>query len=242
MRASFFISLFSLTIVAAGCGDPPIGQPCRFDWPKEESGTLNCEKFPKCHPLQSTLEGSVSINNQACPIDCIQMPSLECENLICVATQIDDDAMHMNGQCFDIQDNEPFPPDCPSEQNPQVRCMGYCTKECLTDAGCPKGYSCSAMAPFEATLTCETESEWSTSCTATCNDSPPEPDCPTSDPNDQDYDPTYAKCQQSNYSGCCACICYQFCPILSKKFCRKSGWDSGMFSGATTTANCGDPD
>ncbi len=237
MRFTIFVSFFGLLLSVAGCGDPPIGQPCMFDWPRDAANIPDCSSYPRCHPLQKVQSGDVSINNDACPIDCIQMPSLECENLICVATQIGDDAQHMNGQCYDVQPGEPSH-DCPADQTPKVRCMGYCTKECLTDAGCPKGYSCSAMAPFETTLNCEKESEWSTACTDDCNNPPPMADCPTSDPTDPGYDPTYAKCNQTAYASCCACICYQFCPLLSKKFCRKSNWDQGMFPDATSNAQC----
>jgi hypothetical protein len=173
--------------------------------------------------------------NDACPIDCIQIPSLECENLICVATQIDGNYQNMNGRCgTDIQLAE-----CTSAS---FGCMGYCTKECLTDAGCPKDYKCSAMAPFETTLQCDIEAEWASNCTASCirggNDNDHGGTCP-----DSGVGTDYGVCSQTDYSKCCACICYQFCPILAKKFCRKARWDESMFGDAVTTATgCGGGD
>ena len=31
------------------------------------------------------------------------------------------------------------------------------------------------------------------------------------------------------YNKCCACLCYRFCPLLTKKFCRKIEWDQKLF-------------
>ena len=233
-----FFAMWFAALVAAGCGDPPIGQPCTFSWPKTEDGSSDCSDYPTCHPLQEDA-GSVNLNNQACPIDCIQLSSLECENLICVATQIESDSEHMNGRCGeDVESAE-----CGSAP---FGCMGYCSKECLTDAGCPKGYSCSNMAPFGETLRCDNEEDWASSdlekkCTATCyaaGETPPGSGipCPGSGP-----EADYSNCNTSSYSRCCACICYQFCPILAKKFCRKNKWDEDMFGDAITeNTSCGD--
>jgi len=240
----FFVPAFFglwVVVLAAGCGDPPIGQPCTFSWPKNEDGSFACSEYPACHPLQEA-GGAVTLNNQGCPIDCIQLSSLECENLICVATQVEgeDKAKVMNGRCGEDVESA----DCAEAP---FGCMGYCSKECLTDAGCPKGYSCSNMAPFGETLRCDNDEEdWASSdpdkkCTATCypaGESPPGSGitCPESG-----LEADYSKCNTSSYSRCCACICYQFCPILAKKFCRKQKWDQNMFEDAITeNTNCGD--
>jgi len=232
------VSLACLGAAAfSGCGDKPIGQPCNFGWPKDSSGNYDCNAYPACHPLQETAGGGIDLNNRACPIDCIQMPSLECENLICVATQIEGDAVHMNGRCgTDVNS-----PDCASAP---FGCMGYCTKECLTDASCPKDYKCSAMAPFGQTLACTVEAQWGTACTASCIPTGQSPagtsvSCPNTDPAQGEV--SYVDCDIQEYATCCACICYQFCPILTKKFCRKEGWDDGMFPDAITQAgSCGE--
>jgi len=93
-------------------------------------------------------------------------------------------------------------------------------------------------------LKCDDEVKWGTECTSFCTEagaSPPghsEVTCPSSDENDQSYD--YSKCEQPGYAACCACICYRYCPLLSKKFCRKTSWDKGMFPDAETNATeCG---
>jgi hypothetical protein len=250
MRAVVFAIVFTmgLSLLLSGCGEKPIGQPCNFGWPKSTGGTADCSAYPACHPLQNN-SGQVSVNDNACPVDCIQMPSLECENLICVATQIEGDYQHMNGICWKPDPNEPGGGDCPDAQ---VRCKGYCTKECLTDASCPKEYRCSAMAPFGSTLRCDREEEWASSdpakkCTNACDSYGETPDgtsvvCPSSDKNDGD-DYNYENCSSPDYSTCCACICYQFCPILTKKFCRKRSWDDKMFEGAITkNTTCGQSD
>ncbi len=218
-----------LSLLLCGCGEKPIGQPCNFGWPKKTDGTTDCSKYPACHPLQADT-GSVTLNNNACPVDCIQMPSLECENLICVATQIEENSQNMNGVCWAPQAGEPAG-DCP---NSPVRCKGYCTKECLTDASCPKGYRCSAMAPFGSTLECDDEETWDTECTTSCTPGGTE-GCPNSGQNAD-----YSSCDQEENDNCCACICYKFCPILTKKFCRKKSWDKDMFEDAITeNPNCG---
>jgi len=224
----------------AGCGEVPIGQPCTFSWPRDAEGTTDCSDYPACAPLQDT-SGAVSVNDNACPIDCIQMPSLQCENLICVATQIEGEHKHMNGQC-----TEDLTAGTECSGDAELGCMGYCTKECLSDASCPKGYSCSPMAPFGSTLNCELEKDWGESCTATCTkagDTPDahpdlDPPCPSSVEGDANYD--YGLCDDSRYSSCCACICYRFCPLLTKKFCRKNSWDEDMFPDAITERDdCG---
>jgi len=232
MRAVVFAIVLNmgLSLLLFGCGEKPIGQPCNFSWPKRSDGSANCDEYPACHPLQED-SGAKVLNNAACPIDCIQMPSLECENLICVATQIEGDALHMNGVCWTPEANEPGGGDCPDAD---VRCKGYCTKECLTDASCPKEYKCSAMAPFGTTLECDNEDEWGTSCTPDCT-AAGTAGCPTSGQN-----ANYGDCDLPENARCCACICYQFCPILSKKFCRKRSHDEKMFKDAVTSnTTCG---
>jgi hypothetical protein len=234
MRAVVFaiVVTMGLSLLLFSCGEKPIGQPCNFGWPKRADGTANCDEYPACHPLQDG-SGGVTLNNNACPIDCIQMPSLECENLICVATQIEGNSQNVNGVCWTPEPNEPGGGDCP---NAPVRCKGYCTKECLTDASCPKEYRCSAMAPFGSTLKCDDEDAWDTECTAQCTHGGTA-GCPTSGQNAD-----YSVCDLQENAGCCACICYQFCPILTKKFCRKREWDDRekMFGAAiTNNVECG---
>ena len=248
MRAPVFVIvvMMGLSLLLSGCVEKPIGQPCNFGWPKKADGTANCDEYPACHPLQDG-SGGVTLNDNACPIDCIQMPSLECENLICVATQIEGNSQNVNGVCWAHEQGEPVG-DCPDAP---VRCKGYCTKECLTDSSCPKEYRCSAMAPFGSTVRCDKEEEWASSepntkCTNTCVSYRGTPDgtsvvCPSSDKDDGD-DYNYENCNSSDYRTCCACICYQFCPILSKKFCRKREWDDRekMFGAAITqNPTCG---
>jgi hypothetical protein len=235
MRAAVFtiVLTMGLSLLLASCGEKPIGQPCNFGWPKNADGTANCTKYPACRPLQENT-GTVNLNNNACPIDCIQMPSLECENLICVATQIEGNSENVNGVCWTPEPNEPGGGDCPDAP---VRCKGYCTKECLTDASCPKEYKCSAMAPFGSTLQCDDEEAWDTNCTANCTPGGTA-GCPNSGQNAD-----YGVCDLQENAGCCACICYQFCPILTKKFCRKRGWDEKMFEAAITiNPTCGQSD
>ena len=236
--ASAFITSCVVLVFLTGCGDKPIGQPCTFSWPRDVDGVEDCESFPTCAPLQLT-SGAVTVNNDSCPIDCIQLPSLQCENLICVATQVEGDFVHMNGQCDEELAKSTV--GCP---NAPLGCMGYCTKACLSDASCPKGYSCSPMAPFGSTLNCSDEAKWQTECTATCFENGQDPGtgvtCPSSDSGDPGYDPAYGVCDQADYGRCCACICYRFCPLINRKFCRKSSWDEGMFPDAITeAAECG---
>ena len=233
MRIPVFaiVAMMGLSLLLSGCVEKPIGQPCNFGWPKNADGTANCNEYPACHPLQEDT-GVVNINDNACPIDCIQMPSLECENLICVATQIEGNSENVNGVCWAHEPGEPVG-DCPDAP---VRCKGYCTKECLTDSSCPKEYRCSAMAPFGATLECDDEEAWGTECTANCTQAGSQ-GCPSSG-----RDADYSTCDLKENAGCCACICYQFCPILSKKFCRKREWDDRekMFGAAeTVNPTCG---
>ncbi len=234
--SSSIASIFAAALLSMpACGDAPIGQPCTFGWPKNSAGDRDCTGMPICFPLQKT--GS-SVNNSACPVDCIQMPAMDCENLICVATQVEGEANHMNGQCKNSTDAgySYQSPDCAGAP---MGCGGYCTKECMSDASCPKGYRCSAMAPFKDTLNCASEASWGTSCTESCTDEGLSPEgssviCPSS----QGDKPDYTMCNGSAYSKCCACICNQFCPILSKKFCRKVEWDRKLFPDATTGAAC----
>jgi hypothetical protein len=243
MKRSFFllISLWLLPILVSACGDKPIGQPCTFGWPKTADGnSTDCTQWPKCAPLQDDSGQSPNLNNNACPVDCIDMPSLQCENLICVATTPSgaDQFSHMNGQCSrDIDESQ----DC--QNIAEFSCGGYCSKECLSDASCPKGYNCGFMAPFGPNLThCDKEEEWGTLCTDQCVTSDETPSgatqkCPaTNIPNAVDY----SLCAQPAYGKCCACICNQFCPLRTKKFCRKTEWDQKMFKDATTNnSSCG---
>ncbi|RLB56895.1 MAG: hypothetical protein DRI34_08470 [Deltaproteobacteria bacterium] len=236
MRKILFSGVVMLLVaVLVACGEAPIGQPCTFSWPRDDQGAIDCQAYPTCAPLQDTSSSPPTVNNAACPTDCIQLPSLQCENLICVATQIPGDVTHMNGSCSTDLAGGTECTDAP------VGCLGYCSKECLSDASCPKGYSCSHMAPFGTNLNCENEADWGTSCTTTsacveAGASPtgnPEDKCPSSVAGDPNYD--YSVCEQGNFARCCACICYRYCPLLSKKFCRKTSWDDSLFPDAETT-------
>jgi hypothetical protein len=240
----------------AGCADEPIGQPCTFSWPVANDGSTDCTSLPACQPLQAAIHMPAAPANDACPVDCIQMPSLQCTNLICVATQAEEAEDQppdnvMNGQCSaDVVHD-----DC--LQAP-FGCMGYCTKECLSDASCPKGYRCSSMAPFGESMRCDDENLWgdgllspnpdnpdtTKQCTDGCSSTGTvvgeDPDthvplkCPSSRATDgASYD--YSLCDQKDYQKCCACMCYQYCPLLTKKFCRKVEWDHKMFPTAITT-------
>jgi len=257
MLAGLLIAVAGL----GGCADEPIGQPCTFSWPltgEGEDAHPDCTILPACQPLQAAVEmpaAGTPPANDACPVDCIQLPSLQCTNLICVATQADeggeypDGVSHkaenvMNGECrADVTQT-----DCPSAP---YGCMGYCTKECLSDASCPKGYRCSAMAPFGANMRCDNEELWgdggltagspdpTKQCTDGCIPTGQPVNgviCPSSRITDGEaYD--YAKCESKDYQQCCACMCNQYCPLLTKKFCRKIAWDHDMFPGAVTTNN-----
>jgi hypothetical protein len=196
--------------------------------------------------------------NDACPVDCIQLPSLECTNLICVATQAEEASGQqahevMNGTCSaQVTYSE-----CKTEPNAApYGCMGYCTKECLSDASCPKGYRCTPMAPFGQNLRCDDENLWgdgdpvgtgtpdpARACTSSCVLTGGTPGgtsvtCPSSRELDgATYD--YAKCDMADYQSCCSCMCYRYCPLLTKKFCRKVQWDQDMFPDSITRAtNC----
>jgi hypothetical protein len=240
-----------------GCSDEPIGQPCTFSWPDipdptDPTGTRmikDCASFPVCQPLQAGIAMGGTPQNDACPVDCIQLPSLQCTNLICVATQVEegdsgqDPWNVMNGQCSD----EVVQSDCPTAA---FGCMGYCTKECLSDSSCPKGYKCSPMAPFGENMRCDDEDLWgdgsatpgspdpTKQCTNDCVPTGGTPSgtsvtCPSSRLGDANYG--YEDCDQKDYQGCCTCMCDRYCPLLTKKFCRKRQWDDDMFPEAITT-------
>jgi hypothetical protein len=97
------------------------------------------------------------------------------------------------------------------------------------------------MAPFEENLTCEPDTGWGTNCTGTCIKAGVTPSgasepCPSTESIDWDT----AVCEEATLGSCCACICSQFCPLLSQKFCRKKNWDEVMFKDSTTNATtCG---
>lgn len=224
------VRLLTVVVVAAasGCGEVSIGQPCTFGWPRNSQGSIDCSDYPACAPLQDTARMPPRVANDACPIDCIQMPTLQCENLICVSTQIFGDTQHINGRCHTDLKQGTECPDAP------MGCQGYCTKECLSDASCPKGYSCSHMAPFGENLRCDDETQWGTECTDTCQDAGSTPSADVTCPASGDY----TKCDYRGYSVCCTCMCYRYCPLLQKKFCRKSEWDQTMFPDSTSSADC----
>jgi len=227
-------ALVILMIAISACGEVSIGQPCTFTWPRNQSGAIDCTQYPACAPLLDTSRKPPVLDMSYCPIDCIQMPSLQCENLICVATQIEGDNTHINGQCSaDFLSGT----ECEGK-GASFACIGYCSKECLSDASCPKGYTCSHMAPFGENLRCEDESKWGTECSDTCMPAGAplggSETCPDSGPNAE-----YEKCDLREYAGCCTCICYRYCPLLQKKFCRHSTWNQQLFPEATTkAANC----
>lgn len=238
------ILITGLALILGACADEPIGQPCTFSWPVTEGGDLNCADFPSCAPLQNTnLPLQALPANDNCPVDCIQLPSLECTNLICVATQVEEPSgdhpkeQLMNGQCT----AEVTRTECLESG---FGCMGYCTKECLSDASCPKGYRCAPLAPFGENLRCDDEALWGDGggddtkrCTDTCTVTGGDPDpldattvaCPSSVEDDPNFVYNYELCDQKDYSKCCTCLCYRFCPLRTKKFCRRVAWDATLF-------------
>ncbi len=234
--AALLISSFVTVGLLSSCADEAIGQPCTFSWPVADFGgdlKTDCNDLPRCHPLEEDTIGT-NPERDACPVDCIQLPSLECTNLICVATQVDegpDAYMHVNGRCAsDVPRTECQGAAGASEEGSAAYgCSGYCTKECLSDASCPKGYRCAPMAPFGENLNCNDEAQWGDNCTDSCTDAGADPGtgvtCPASG-----SDVDYTVCDYGDYSKCCSCICYRFCPLLTKKFCRKVQWDESMFS------------
>ncbi|MBN2498833.1 MAG: hypothetical protein JXR96_29850 [Deltaproteobacteria bacterium] len=217
------------------CGENGAGE---CDGAEECPEYTDCRKLPQCHPLEETLGEEPA--RDACPIDCVQLLSLECTNLICVATQVDeglDAYMHMNGRCAaDVVRTE-----CLGESDSDIGqaafgCQGYCSKECLSDASCPKGYRCAPMAPFGENMRCEDEAAWGggegdtteTQCTEDCiavGDVSGDVECFSTDQET----PPYELCDFKEYAKCCACICYRYCPLLSKSYCRKIEWDESMF-------------
>lgn len=241
----FFWGLMGFT----GCSDEPIGQPCTFAWPVQENGDSDCSDFPACAPLQDTsLTPGDSPKNDRCPLDCIQFASLECTNLICAATQVErapsgssetDASRLMNGQC----NSEVVRNECNEAGQASYGCMGYCTKECLSDASCPKGYRCVRIAPFEENIRCDDESLWGgdvddpatndTKCTDEClssgTDLGGDRQCPGTVEEGGKYTYDYELCQYGEYAKCCACMCYRYCPLLVKKYCRKIEWDEDLF-------------
>jgi hypothetical protein len=264
----------ALALALAACSDEPIGQPCAFSWPLTETSPENvevdCHQFPTCAPLQNTgQQPQEAPANDNCPVDCIQLPSLECTNLICVATQVEEPSgdlpkeQLMNGQCSADLVTSGRATCEEKDQSGTVTysapygCEGYCTKECLSDASCPKGYRCAPMAPFGENLRCEDEAEWGgdvevpesrdTRCTEDClpagADLGEGKKCPSSIEGDPKYVYDYALCDQKAYNRCCACMCYRFCPLLTKKFCRKIAWDQNLFPAGSVPRdelNCSD--
>jgi hypothetical protein len=223
MRSLRFCSLAIVATVSlagsSGCVGDDTGSPCQFSWYENQ-----CNDFPQCAPLQDT-SGAVTINNRSCPSDCLQLQSMECENLVCAATQItegstEEQNYHMNGQC----ESPSVSTTCPSAP---LSCMGYCTKECLSDASCPKGYSCSHMAPFGGNLRCDPPEQWGDNCTDSCTKAG-QGACPST--SSQSWDRSI--CNDPANSSCCACICRTYCPLAQKRFCRKKGWDQNMFPNA----------
>ncbi len=256
----------------AGCSDEPIGQPCNFKWPVTEkvdqSGVVvvgddgkpeltdDCGRYPRCAPLQDTGSDRVpgdEPENMSCPVDCIQTPSLECTNLYCVATQVEEDAEVegvrydkenvMNGECnTDLIRTNSCVQEDQQGTTAKFGCKGYCTKECLSDASCPKGYRCVQMAPFAEGLRCDNEDEWgdgggdtAKQCTNACQptgyDLGENRKCPSSVSGDDAFDNTLCDMKEykQEYKHCCTCICYEFCPMLTKKFCRRIEWDHKKF-------------
>jgi len=167
-------------------------------------------------PLQDTSQAIGSEpRNDACPKDCIQMQSLECNNLMCVATEVPGNIMNMNGECGTAHKS---PDQCP---NANFGCIGYCTAECLSDASCPKDYKCSSLAPFD--INCDNPSQCTNYCTTQ--------NCPST---------ADESCEQEQNAKCCVCICDTFCPLLHRKFCLRNGWDDKTFPNAkTNAASCG---
>jgi len=280
LAGMIWITGFALPL--AGCSDEPIGQPCSFRWPVTEKVDQNgdvvlddegnpeltddCGSYPTCAPLQKTSEPlEEEPRNNSCPVDCIQMPSLECTNLICVATQVEEDTevdgvpyswyRLMNGECnTDLITDKTTSCVQEDEQGVEIAtakfgCKGYCTKECLSNASCPKGYRCTQMAPFGENMRCDNEEEWGDVCTDSCqptgSDLVDGKKCPSSVEGDTENTFDYGLCDMEEYNHCCTCICYQFCPLLTKKFCRRIQWDHKNFPDGVIspeTEKCGEPE
>jgi hypothetical protein len=222
------VSIFT----SIGCKETSIGQPCQFNWPEDANGGAKpCTSLPQCHPLLQTPTGTVPAD--ACPLDCIEMPTIQCNDLICVATQVPNDYQQMNGQC-NLEDN-PTDTQCPKKLS---GCMGYCTRECNSDDDCPDGYTCRSPAPYSTTLPCakDQEDQWPDNCTDDCVDTGYLITATTTmcNPADENCCPSASeknKCRQENgqYDTCCYCICSKFCPVINTKICRKEVYDEAMF-------------
>ncbi len=262
-RCELLVVVFGITALGAtglGCAGDTIGQPCTFSWPKTEAGegenpVPDCATYPNCAPLQDRSQPmGDEPRNDNCPVECIQLPSLECTNLICVASQVDktpsgvdvDRAQLMNGQCS----AEVTHLECAGDDGAPFGCMGYCSKKCLSDASCPKGYRCARMAPFGENMRCENMDQWggdvedpdsdATKCTDNCLPAGTDiqqatgraecagKTCPGSVEGGE-YTFDFSLCQYGCYVDCCACICYRFCPLLVTKYCRKVEWDQDLF-------------
>jgi hypothetical protein len=228
-------------LVTVGCKEATIGQPCQFDYIKSYSeDPAPCTDLPQCHPLLASPSGGVP--GPACPLDCIQTNSIQCEDLICVATEVPDNYQEMNGQCTFVD----YPTDTQCPVRLSGGCMGYCTRECETDKDCPKNYTCNPTAPYEGSLPCDTGQEnlWADDCTSGCIKSSHLVDAPgtTCDPTADKCCPSASekdKCTMDNgkpnpeYTGCCYCICSRFCPFIKQKVCRKNTYDAKMFPNGT---------
>lgn len=222
-----------LCIVTQACEEEPIGQPCTFGWPQTNSGPA-CTDYPVCAPLQDKDRpiGQTPANN-ACPKDCINV-SQECTNLICVASEVEqgtDPEQYMNGQCSTDVITQNLTPECATDA--KWGCVGYCTKDCVSDASCPKGYRCTSMAPFNQTLNCEDEKLWGTECTSDCIDAGATVPataavCKSSVEGDPSFN-FYEECNQVDYQTCCNCLCYNWCPLVTRKYCRRLAWDQENF-------------
>jgi hypothetical protein len=232
------------TCTSIGCKDPSIGQPCQFTWPENDTGTANpCTSLPKCHPLlnpSNTTVGGVPV--AACTLDCVENSTIQCEDLICVATQVPDDYQQMNGQCA-LVDN-PSDTQCPKKLS---GCMGYCTRQCDTDKDCPKDYTCNTTAPYSLPCSTADQEKWGETCTGDCVTQGHQVDSPSTTCDftadnccpaapTETSTPSYLalvknRCNQDNgqYNNCCYCICKRFCPVITQKVCRKNTYDAKMF-------------
>ncbi len=214
-----------------------VGQPCQFSWPiqadDQDSLAPDLTSFPTCAPIQRT-DGVLGVNDQACPLDCLEMPSMACDQMICTATAVWDDPGHVNGQCFEEQ----------VDGASVVRCEGYCTRPCQAEADCPAGMRCEPVAPFGPIMACQDPEAWDDACMPNCVPAGEVPTgqqtaCPSADPQDPLYD-DFASCWQDDFAQCCACLCYQFCPLVEMRFCRLADWREDLFPGGVSQAeDCG---
>lgn len=219
LKSDFFALLgvsIELVVVTGGCLKDDVGQPCVFERPKKDDGTIDCKAYPSCVPLQDKLKPMIATpRNDKCPEFCFSRPSFACESFYCIATQVTGNNTNMNGVCYPLA-----PADRGGCTEEMIGCKGYCSKECLSDASCPKGFSCSLAAPYDD-LKCDDPANCTPTCKRSGETSPDDPSfvCPTQDNLKEE-------CKKAAASRCCDCICSEFCDLRTTRICIRDSWDS----------------